>query len=388
VPADKLFYFDNAATTPIHPKVIEKMLPFLKEHYGNASSVHSSGRKARVAIEEARETIAEFINAKPGEIYFTSGGTESNNTAIFGISKTIFNEIGKNKIITGTSEHPSVLESCIELKDYGFNISEVETTNDGNYNFSQYQKIYDNKTALVSLMHVNNETGAINDIKLFSKLAHSQSAIFHTDAVQSFGKFDINVNEMFADSLSGSAHKIQGPKGIGFFYLRSGTPFSSYMFGGSQERNRRGGTENVASIVGFCEAVNLANENMQDHFNHVEKLKSYFIQGLQSIDNTGIKINSLGISSPYIASLTFDENYYNNDAESLLMNLDLNGIAASNGSACSSGTIKPSHVILAMGQSAENAKGTIRFSFGPQNKMSQVDFTLEVIKKIADRTRK
>ncbi len=381
-------YFDNAATTPVHPKVFEKMKPFLTEDFGNPSSIHSFGRTVRVAIEEARETVASFINANPSEIYFTSGGTEANNFAVFGIAKTEYVESGRNKIFTSKIEHHCVLDAFQELERNGFDVNWIDVNSDSKVNWQSSAHLIDDKTSLVSLMCINNETGTINPIQEISGQLKHKNIFFHTDAVQSFGKFPIDVKNLGIDSLCGSAHKINGPKGVGFAYVKSGTPLSPLLFGGSQERNRRGGTENVAGIVGFAEAIRIAIESMQSNYDHAKKLKNKFINGFSAIDKDGIIINSVSNSSPYILSVTFKSEYYNNDSESMLIYLDINGVAASNGSACTSGTIKASHVILGMGYSPRDAAGTIRFSFGRQNSEEEADYALEVLNKMAKKFRK
>ncbi|MGE5497781.1 MAG: cysteine desulfurase family protein, partial [Syntrophothermus sp.] len=237
-------YFDNAASTQLDPRVFEKMLPYLKESYGNPSSIHSYGRKVRVAVESAREIIASSLNASPGEIYFVSGGTESNNFALMGMAKTEFAESGKNKIITTAGEHKCILEPLEELQKSGFTSFQVPVNSDSLLIVPELQNYLDPHTVLVSVIHCNNETGALNDASHIARLVHANGSLFHTDAVQSFGKIKIDVKTLGADSVSISSHKINGPKGAGALYARSGTPLSPIIFGGSQERNRRGGTEN------------------------------------------------------------------------------------------------------------------------------------------------
>jgi len=381
-------YFDNAATTPIHPKVFEKMIPYLKEEFGNASSIHSFGRKTRVAIEESREVVADFINANPSEIYFTSGGTESNNFVIMGIAKTEFAESGRNHIITSKAEHHCILDSCVDLEKNGFALSLVGTLQDTSIDNSKIPDLINSQTSLLSIIHINNETGAINSIKEINELAKKNNLYFHSDTVQSFGKVKIDVNELGVDSICASAHKINGPKGTGFAYVKSGTPLSPIIFGGSQERNRRGGTENVAAIVGMAEAIKIADKTLTESEHYVRTLRDEFMSGIRSINKETIRINGGVSPSPYILSITFDSRFYNNDAEAMLMYLDINGIAASNGAACTSGTLKPSHVILSAGYSKEDANGTIRFSFGRENKLDEVAYALDVLTKMEKKFRK
>ncbi len=380
-------YFDNAATSPLHPKVFEKMKPFLTNEFGNPSSIHSFGRKVRVAVEEAREVTAHFINSSPSEIYFTSGGTEANNFALLGIAKAELAESKRNEIITSKAEHYSVLDTCKELERNGFNIKWLNVNSSTIVELDLLNDELKNSTSLLTLMHVNNETGSINTIEDISKLAKQRNIFFHTDAVQSFGKFLIDVKKIEVNALSASAHKINGPKGMGFLFVKSGTPIAPILFGGSQERNRRGGTENVAGIVGFAEAIRIANETMSENEIHVKKIKNRFTKGIKEI-NSNLQINESENSSPYILSVTFKSEFYNNDSEAMLMYLDINGVAASNGSACTSGTIKPSHVILASGYSEKDAIGTLRFSFGMQNTFEEVDYALEVLERMAKKFRK
>jgi cysteine desulfurase len=375
-------YFDNAATTKIHPRVLEIMHPFLKEDFGNASSIHSFGRKARVAIEESREVIAGFINANPSEIYFTSGGTESNNFVLRGIARTEFLESNRNHIITSNAEHHCVLDACNNLAHEGFQLSLADVLPDTSVDEQRLMNLFTQHTSLLSLIHINNETGAINKIKEIAEQTKTRNIFVHTDTVQSFGKVVIDVIELKVDSLCASAHKINGPKGIGFAYVKSGTPLAPLIFGGSQERNRRGGTENVAAIVGFAEAVRIAKETMLENELHVKSLRKKFVEGLESFGKNSIRINGGASSSPYILSITFDSRYYKNDAEAMLMYLDIHCIAASNGAACTSGTLKPSHVILSSGYSEADANGTIRFSFSGENTIEEVDYTLDILNKM------
>lgn len=373
-------YFDNAATTPIHPKVYEKMLPYLSENFGNPSSIHHFGRKVRVAIEESREVIADFINANASEIYFTSGGTEANNFIINGIAKTEFEESKRSEIITSKAEHHCVLDPFEELNKEGFKTKFLEVDRSTTVKPELVEKEINADTSFLSLIHINNETGSLNPINEIARIASKQKIYFNVDAVQSFGKIHIDVKELGIDALCGSAHKINGPKGVGFAYVKSGTPFSPMILGGSQERNRRGGTENVAGIIGFAEAVQMRREVMDESYAHVLGLKKSFCDGLRSLDSENIFINGGNNSSPYILSITLNSEKYNNDPEAMVMFLDINGIAVSNGSACSSGTLKASHVILVSGYSKEDAAGTIRFSFGYQNSLEEIEFTLDVMK--------
>lgn len=381
-------YLDNAATTPVHPKVFERMKTFLTNEFGNPSSIHSFGRTARVAIEDARETIAGLINANPSEIYFTSGGTEANNFSLFGITKGAYEETKRKFVVTSEVEHHSVLDSSLELEKNGFGVKLARVQQSTAVDMASLTQIVNSDTAFVSMMYVNNETGAVNPIKEIAKMAKQNGAYVHTDAVQGFGKFKIDVHELGVDALCGSAHKIYGPKGIGFAFVKSGTPVSPLLFGGSQERNRRGGTENVAAIAGFAEAAKLIHADMDENIRHVSTLRAQLIKGISVIDNVGICINGGSEVAPHVLSVTFKSDYYKNDSEAMLIYLDINGIAASNGSACTSGTLKPSHVILGAGYSVEDAIGTIRFSFGKQNTSEEIDYAIEVVSKMAKKFKK
>ena len=376
-------YFDNAATTRIHTKVFEKMLPYLKENFGNPSSFHSFGRKARVAIEDARETAADFIGANPSEIFFTSGGTESINFALNGIAKTNSNESCKNHLITTTVEHKAVLEKHNDLQNNGFDVNILPVDSDSSIKASSIESNLTEKTSLVSVIFTNNETGTINDINNISQKLSKDDLYLFTDAVQTFGKIKFEVNNFSIDSLSASAHKIYGPKGVGLLFVKSGTPISPLLYGGSQERDRRAGTENVAGIVGFAEAIKIADEEMDDNYTNVSNIKNFFTENLLNHFSNKIEINGGDNTSPYILSVTFKSEIFNNDSEGMLMFLDINGVSASQGSACTSGILNPSHVILRMGKTINNANGTMRFSFSPQNTLEEVEYTLDVLAKMS-----
>ena len=384
----KRIYLDNAATTKPHPKVVEKMVHFLESEYGNPSSIHSFGRNVRVAIEEARELVADFINAIPSEIYFTSGGSESNNFAMRGITRVVLEESGKNSIITNKAEHNAVLDIAADLEKSGFSVNYLNVSDQAQLDPGILESSISEMTALASVMFVNNETGSINKIGRLSEKVKSHDVIFFTDAVQGFGKFPIDVNDMHIDSLSASGHKIFGPKGAGILFAKSGTPLSPLIFGGSQERNRRAGTENITGIIGLAEAVKLADKDMDENYKIVSELNLRFRSGIISFPNNDILINSPKDASPYILSITFNDEYFKNDAEAMLMYLDINGIAASNGAACTSGTLNPSHVIMSMGKSEAYANGTFRFSFSPDNTIDEIDYTLDILDRMRKKFRK
>ncbi len=384
----KRIYFDNAATTKPHPKVVEKMVHFLESDYGNPSSIHSFGRSVRVAIEEARELIADFINAIPSEIYFTSGGSESNNFAIRGITRVVLEENGRNSILTTKAEHNAVLDITSDLEKTGFSANYLDVSEHAQLQTEELRNNISENTALVSVIFVNNETGTINHIDELSESVKDHDALFFTDAVQGFGKIPIDVNKMKIDSLSASGHKFYGPKGAGVLFARSGTPLSPLIYGGSQERNRRAGTENAAGIIGLAEAVRIAGSEMEDNKNVVTELNRRFRSGIESFPANEIIINSPEEASPYILSITFNDVFFRNDSEAMLMYLDINGIAASNGAACTSGTLKPSHVIMSTGKSEEYANGTFRFSFNPENTTEEIDYTLGILDRMRAKFRK
>ncbi len=381
-------YLDNAATTHIHPEVINAMLPYLNDYFGNPSSTHSYGRKVRVAIEEAREKFAYLINADPSEIYFTSGGTEADNYVLNGIAKVNFEETKRKKILITGGEHKAIIESADALSKLGYDIEKLELNHDSMLEKDELQKGIDKETSLASVIFVNNETGAVNNIVELKKIISDPDCYFHTDAVQAFGKIEIDVKKLGIDALSASAHKIGGPKGVGFAYVKNGTPMTSLIIGGGQERNRRGGTENVLGIMGFAKAAEISVESINDNFEIVRELKQKFLSNVKEFDSEGILINGGEKASPYILSLTLKNEIYNNDSESILMFMDINGVACSSGSACTSGTIKPSHVILASGLKSKDAQGTIRFSFSPQNTFEEIDYASDVLVKMLKKFRK
>jgi len=372
---------DHNATTPVHPVVLEAMLPFFTEFYGNASSVHTFGREARNGIEEAREKIANLIGAQTSEIIFTSGGTESDNFAIEGAA---YENIKKGKhIITSLIEHPAVLNTCKHLETHSFEINYLTVDQYGLVNLDELKDLIRDETILITIMHANNEVGAVQPLKEIGALAKEKGVILHTDAVQSTGKIPINVNELGIDLMSMSAHKLYGPKGIGALYMRKGTKVEPLIRGGHHERNRRGGTENVPGIVGFGKAVELASASMEVEskrlWNLTEKLKNGILEKLDYVYSNSHPINRL----PNTMNISFD--YV--EGESILLNLDMKGIAASTGSACSSGSLEPSHVLLALGICAATAQGTIRFSLGRANTEEDVDYLLSELPSIITRLR-
>ena len=364
----KNIYLDNNATTPLHPEVLEAMLPGLRENYGNPSSIHSFGRSARVQLDEAREKVAHLINAQSSEIIFTSGGTEANNLALLGVA---FKDKGK-KIITSKIEHPSVLNPCRQLEEQGVEVHYLDVDGLGRIDMDDLESQITESTALISLQHANSETGVLQDIKRASEIARNKGVLFHTDAVQSVAKMPFDLKDYPVDLLSISAHKFYGPKGVGALYLRKGTPaLFSPVCGGNQEKKRRGGTENVAGIMGFGKACELATEKIGEASNLAD-LRDYFqnkvCEMIPRTELLGDKVNRL----PNTLNLGFD----GVEGDTLLIALDMEGVAVSTGSACSSGTGLPSSVLRAMGIPDERINSSIRFSLGCS--ISKLDLDLVV----------
>jgi cysteine desulfurase len=361
-------YLDHAATSPMHPDVVETMVPFMTEIFGNPSSIHSFGRQSRHAIDEARETIAKSIGAKENEIIFTSGGTEADNLALIGVAKANHQK-GKH-IITSSVEHHAVLHTCHYLEKQGFEVTYLPVNEQGKISLDDLQNALRDDTILVSIMFGNNEVGVLQPIKEIGQMLKEHQAFFHTDAVQAYGLIPIDVNELHIDLLSVSAHKINGPKGVGFLYARETVKLIPRLYGGEQERKRRAGTENVAGIVGLAKAVEIAqatmNEKASMYRSFKEKMLGIFEQeGIQYIVN-GDKNDSL----PHVLNVAFP----GTNVESMLVNLDLAGIATSSGSACTAGSIDPSHVLVAMfGKESERIRSSVRFSFGLGNTEEQIE---------------
>lgn len=378
-------YFDHAATTPLDERVLDAMKPYFTEHYGNANSAHQRGNKAKVAVEEAREAIAEFIGAEPAEIIFTSGGTESDNAAI----KGAVNATGKKEIVTSPLEHHAVLHTAEALKRNGGQPVYVEPDTNGLIQPEKVAEAITDHTALVSLMHVNNEIGAINPLKEIAEVCKAQQVPFHSDTVQSIGKLPVDVNELGLDFLSISGHKIYGPKGIGVLYMRHATPWLPWMHGGSQERRRRGGTLNVPGIVGLAKALELCAGEMERHTAHFKKLRQRLIAGLDDKFGERYQINGpTGTAVPHIINLAFPNTRGGLDGEMLLLNLDVEGICVSNGSACTSGTVEPSHVLEGIGLEPEVANSSIRISMGKDNTAEDIDYLVDKLEVVVNRMTK
>ena len=373
-------YLDHAATTPMHPRVIEKITSTMTDHFGNPSSIHSYGRDARKLVDEARIGIAQSIGAKETEIIFTSGGTEADNYAIFGVAEAN-SEKGKH-IITTAIEHHAVLRACQQLEKRGFDVTYLPVDETGVISLEDFKQSLRDDTILVTIMYGNNEVGAIQPIAEIGELLVDHQAIFHTDAVQAYGIELINVTDLKVDLLSVSAHKLNGPKGMGFLYARSGVKFSPRLFGGEQERKRRAGTENVPAVTGFLEAVKIAQAEKVARREEYSQLKEMLITTLKT-KQIEFEINgNLETSLPHVLNLSFPGTH----VEAMLVNLDLAGIAVSSGSACTAGTIDPSHVLVAMfGDKSDKLKNSIRFSFGYTNTVEQMQKTGEEIAKIVQR---
>lgn len=379
----KKIYLDYNATTPVHPEVLDAMLPYFKDIYGNPSSFHSFGQKTRKAVEDAREKIAEFLGAEnPSEIVFTSCGTESNNFAIKGVA--FLNKNKPRHIITSKTEHHAVLEPCEYLsKKFGFEITYLPVDKYGIVNPDDVKKSITDKTILISIMYANNEVGTIQPIEEIGKIAKEKNTIFHTDAVQVAGKIPIDVKKLDVDLLSISGHKLYAPKGIGVLFIKKGTKLHPLLHGGSHEKNRRAGTENVPYIVGLAKACEIASKNMKEENERLLKLRQKLEKGIFE------KIEYVQINGHPTKRLSNTSNISFNfiEGEGILMSLDLEGFAASTGSACTSGTLKPSHVLSAMGVPPKISQGSVRFSLGHYTKDIDIDRLLEVLPKIVNRLR-
>ncbi|MEW4284190.1 cysteine desulfurase family protein [Priestia koreensis] len=361
-------YMDHAATSPVHPAVIDKMTTVMSETFGNPSSIHYYGRESRRYLDEAREVIAASIGANVTDIVFTSGGTEADNMALTGVA--LANRHRGNHIITTEIEHHAVLHTCEMLEKQGFEITYLPVDETGRVAVKDVEDALREETLIVSIMYGNNEVGTIQPIKEIGDVLRDHGAYFHTDAVQAYGLAELNVQELGVDLLSVSSHKINGPKGIGFLYMAPNVTISPLLFGGEQERKRRAGTENVVNIVGFAEAVNLAKETMAEKRNAYQELKQVMIDVLINED-VRFEINgSLEHSLPHVLNLYFP----GTNVESLLVNLDIAGISVSSGSACTAGSIDPSHVLVSMfGKESDRLASSVRFSFGLGNQKEQIE---------------
>ncbi|UCF88617.1 MAG: cysteine desulfurase NifS [bacterium] len=373
-------YLDHNATTPVRQEVRDKMLPFYGELFGNPSSAHSFGQEVKVPLEEARQRIAGQLGASTAQIVFTSGGTESDNYAIKGVAFAA----EKGHIITALTEHPAVLQTVSWLAKKGFDATYLEVDSKGLVDPDDLRKALRPDTILVSIMHVNNEVGTIQPIEELGAITREAGVYFHTDAVQSFGKLPTNVDELNVDLLSVAAHKIYGPKGVGALYIRKGTRIDPLIIGGAQEKRRRSGTENIAGIVGFGEAIVLAEAEREEVYERLTLLRQKLVQGI------GERIPEVVINGDPERNFpsTVSASVSHVEGESLLLSLDMEGIAVSTGSACSSGSLEPSHVLVAMGIDTVLAQGTLRFSMGRGTTQAEIGYLLDVFPPIVERLRK
>ena len=377
--AEKIIYMDHAATTPMRPEVLEAMLPYFSSDFGNPSSIYTVGQEARKAVDDARERIAHLIGARMSEIVFTSGGTESDNAALKGVAFAL-RSLG-NHIITTAIEHHAVLHTCYQLEQFGFEVTYLPVDEHGLVDPQDVVDAITDQTILVSVMMANNEIGTVEPIAEIAKLVkdeakrRNQTIIMHTDAVQAAGYLDINVRALGVDLLSLSAHKIYGPKGVGLLYIKRGVPFEEQNAGGGQERQRRSGTENVPGIVGFSEALRLAVAEREESSDHCLRLREMLTQGIFETIN-GVRLNGHPERRlPSNVNISFE----GVEGEPVLLGLDFAGICASSGSACSSASLEPSHVLLAIGLTAESAQGSLRITLGRENTEDEVAYLLSVL---------
>lgn len=377
-------YLDHNATTPLHPEVLEAMLPVLRDFFGNPSSIHSDGRKARVFLDEAREKVANLIGANPGEIIFTSGGTESNNLALLGVALSQSRK--DRRIITSTIEHPSVLNPCEQLERLGFQIDRLPVNPEGRIDLDQLQAAIKDSTVLISLQHANSEVGTLQDIEKIGELARENSVYFHTDAVQSVGKVSVDVKKLPVDFLSISSHKLNGPKGVGALFMRRGlSALFPTMSGGNQEKKRRGGTENVAGIVGFGKACELAKTRLESgEMISLSNLRDYFFQRIVALVSGVELLGDKEFRLPNTLNLSID----GADGETLLIGLDVEGVSVSTGSACSSGSSLPSHVLTAMQVPARRINSSLRFSLGISNTRDEMELVAQTLARLVALNRK
>ncbi len=374
-------YLDNASTTTLSAEVLNAMMPVLTDTFGNTSSIHSFGRDAASLVDASRDTIANTINAKSNEIYFTSSGSEANSMAIIGIAMA--NRTHGNHIITSKIEHPSVLNACKYLEQNGYDVTYLDVDKNGFIRFADLIRYLKPTTILVSIMSANNELGTIQNLKAIAQTAHEKGAIFHTDAVQLYGNMTFDVQDIGIDAMTISSHKIYGPKGVGCLYLSNKVKIDPIIFGGNQERGKRGGTTNTAGVVGFAKACEIAYRDLRTNRHKLQELSNYFTTKLsEMVENIIINANVRQKVS-HIISVTF----LGVDGESLLTKLDLNGVAVSTGSACTSNSLAVSHVISAIGLNNDDAKSTIRFSLGKNNSFEELDEALNIIKKSVEELR-
>jgi cysteine desulfurase len=383
----KRVYLDYSATTPLDPRVLEAMMSVSVDFFGNPSSVHSFGREARALLEKSRESVARGIGARPDEIFFTSGGTESDNHALKGLALAGVRK-GMNEIITSAVEHHAVLHPAETLRNAGFELKILPVDGFGKVDPADVKSAITPKTALISLMYANNEVGTLNAIREIADIAHAAAVPVHSDTVQAVGKIEVDVNKLNVDVLSLSAHKFYGPKGIGAIYIRRGTQIESFMEGGAQESNRRAGTENVPLAVGFAKAIDLACESLEENLLRVKELNKILRRALES-EFSALRFNGHPTETlPHILNVSFDSSVAPLDGDAIIMGMDLMGVAVTSGSACTSGSLQPSHVLLAMGRDEQTARSTIRFSLGRDTSADDVRFAVEVLKRVVEKIRK
>lgn len=377
----ELIYLDNAATTPVDPEVLNAMLPFLKDKYGSASTLYSIGREAREAVEMAREQVAELINAQPEEIYFTGGGSESDNWAVFGV--TAAKEKKGNHIITSKIEHHAILEPFHTLEKKGYNATFLDVDENGFISIDDLKNAITDQTVLVTVMHANNEIGTIEPVEEIGKICKEKGIHFHTDTVQTVGHIPVDVEAINCDSLAISAHKLYGPKGVGAMYICKGARVDRFIRGGGQENNRRAGTHNVPGIVALGKACELAKGRMAEEASQTIKLRDALIAGVES------RIKDVKLNGDRVKRIPNNVNFSFTgvEGESMILLMDMNGICVSSGSACTSGSLDPSHVLMALGLKHEQAHGSLRMTLGKENTMEQIDKVLEVLPGIVDRLR-
>ena len=378
---ERRIYLDHAATTAVDKRAVEKMLPYYTEVYGNANSQHFFGREAAEAVDEARDTIAKIIGAFPGEIYFTSGGTESDNWAVKGAA--LANQSKGKHIITTKIEHAAMLSTCRQLEKEGFEVTYLDVDHDGIVDLEQLKRSIRSDTILIACMYANNEIGTIEPVEEIAKIAKEHKILFFTDAVQAMPCMDIDVKKIGMDMMAFSSHKFNGPKGMGVLYIRTGVRIDSLIIGGHQERTRRGGTTNVPGVVGMAEALRLNRLTLKKDCEYVASLRDRFVSRVEN-EIPFVKYN--GHRTKRIPS-NADFSFEYIEGESILFSLDLAGIAVSSGSACSSGSLEPSHVLIAIGVDVALSHGSIRFSFGKENTMEEVDYTVDRLKEIVSRLR-
>jgi len=365
-------YLDHTATTPLDERVLEAMLPYLTDTFGNPSSIHRFGRQARTALEQARASIARSIGAEPAEVFFTSGGTESDNLAIRGMASAA-RRSGKDHLVTTRVEHHAVLDTAEQLAREGWELTLLEVDSSGRAEVEDMKASFTERTALISAMHGNNEIGTVAPVREIALAAHAGGVLVHTDAVQTVGKIPVEVKHLEVDALTLSAHKLNGPKGIGALYLRKGTPLEPMLYGGGQERGRRPGTESVALAVGFARALELACARMEEESARLEELRTSLEQRIRNAFPTAIINGAAGSRLPHILSVSFDSTQLVLEPDTLVPGMDLRGIAVTSGSACTSGSMQPSHVLLALGRDEATARASLRFSFGRGNTPAELD---------------